>query len=520
MKIRAKLIVPIGITMFLAFTLIVMYLVFDQDKKQRKELEVRVETVSQLVAMTNVASVWTLETQVMDENIKAFLAEREVQSIRILDASGKEMAHMERAGAKGKPIVKSIDIKRSDQVIGKAEISFTDSYIQADIEALALQVSIMGLVVFFITAAILFLTANGLVRPLKLTTRVVSAFSGGDFRLSQLTSSELEIIRKRRDELGETTEALLGLKSSITKAIESIGVATREVAEGSERINATANDLAEGSSRQATADEEVSASMEEMGATIRNNSESATTTEKMAQKAAVDASQGGRSVSESVAAMKDIAAKIGIIEEIARQTNLLALNAAIEAARAGETGRGFAVVASEVRKLAERSQKAAGEITELSGSSLRVSEQAGKIIGTIVPDIQKTAELVQEIASSSREQNTGIEQINAALGQLDQVIQQNALASKELASMAGDLSSQAATLASSIGFFKIEGGAAQARVEPMRPPAPAAHPAPPPAGIAPARREARPRTSTAIAPLPKATARTKSDATDEDFQEF
>jgi methyl-accepting chemotaxis protein len=182
-------------------------------------------------------------------------------------------------------------------------------------------------------------------------------------------------------------------------------------------------------------------------------------TEGIANRTAKDAEEGGAAVLESVAAITEIAGKIDIIEEIARQTNLLALNAAIEAARAGESGKGFAVVASEVRKLAERSQTAAGEITELSTSTVRTVKRAGEIIARIVPDIKKTAELVAEIASASQEQGTGVEQIGKAMMQLDSVVQQNASASEEMASMAEELSSQSAMLIEAISFFKLnEGG--------------------------------------------------------------
>jgi methyl-accepting chemotaxis protein len=195
--------------------------------------------------------------------------------------------------------------------------------------------------------------------------------------------------------------------------------------------------------------------MEEMASSIRQNTDNAMQTEKISIKSSIDAKEGGKAVTETVAAMKEIATKISIIEEIARQTNLLALNAAIEAARAGEHGKGFAVVASEVRKLAERSQSAAGEISSLSTRSVAIAEQAGEMLTKMVPDIQRTAELVQEITASSKEQDTGAEQINKAIQQLDQVIQQNASASEEMASTSEELSSQAEQLQHSISFFDI-----------------------------------------------------------------
>jgi methyl-accepting chemotaxis protein len=197
--------------------------------------------------------------------------------------------------------------------------------------------------------------------------------------------------------------------------------------------------------------------MEEMSSNIKQNADNAQQTEKIALKAANDAKEGGQAVSETVAAMKDIAMKISIIEEIARQTNLLALNAAIEAARAGEHGKGFAVVATEVRKLAERSQTAAAEISTLSASSVEVAEKAGEMLTKIVPDIQKTADLVSEINAASNEQNAGANQINKAIQQLDQVIQQNATATEEMASTAEELSSQAEQLQNTMSFFKVDG---------------------------------------------------------------
>ncbi|MBF0321149.1 MAG: hypothetical protein HQL01_15255, partial [Nitrospirae bacterium] len=251
------------------------------------------------------------------------------------------------------------------------------------------------------------------------------------------------------------------------------------VAAGSGELSAGAQQLSEGATEQAASVEETSSSMEEMTSNIRQTTDNSKQTEAISTTAAKDALESGKAVSEAVNAMKEIASKISIIEEIARQTNLLALNAAIEAARAGEHGKGFAVVASEVRKLAERSQKAAGEISELSASSVSIAEQAGTMLNKLVPDIRKTADLVQEITAASNEQNTGAEQINKAIQQLDQVIQQNASAAEEMASTSEELSSQSEQLQNTIAFFKTgaEGAATrfQAKAAKRKPAAAIAH---------------------------------------------
>jgi methyl-accepting chemotaxis protein len=208
--------------------------------------------------------------------------------------------------------------------------------------------------------------------------------------------------------------------------------------------------------------------MEEMTSNIRQNTDNSRQTEKIATRSAGDAEEGGKMVTETVRAMRDIAGKISIIQEIARQTNLLALNAAIEAARAGEHGKGFAVVASEIRKLAERSQQAAGEISKLSGSSVEIAERTGETLAAIIPNIRRTADLVMEITAASGEQDKGATQISRAILQLDQVIQQNASGAEELASTAEQLSAQSALLQTRIGFFRIADDGSVAGGMPMR----------------------------------------------------
>jgi methyl-accepting chemotaxis protein len=274
----------------------------------------------------------------------------------------------------------------------------------------------------------------------------------------EIASGNLMVSIKARSDQDELMKAIAEMVEKLKEIVNEVKSAVEDTAEGSQKMNATSEEMSQGATEQAAAAEEASSSMEQMGANIRQNADNATQTEKIAQKSAEDAREGGRAVEETVKAMKEIAQKISIIEEIARQTDLLALNAAIEAARAGEHGKGFAVVASEVRKLAERSQTAAGEISKLSGSSVEVAEKAGNMLSKLVPDIQKTAELVQEISAASNEQNTGAEQINRAIQQLDQVIQQNAAASEELSSTSSQLAAQAEQLQSTMSFFKVNSG--------------------------------------------------------------
>ncbi len=263
--------------------------------------------------------------------------------------------------------------------------------------------------------------------------------------------------------------ALQQMTEKLREVVGDIQDAAKNTAAGSAQISSVGQDLSQGATEQAASLEEISSSMEEMAANIRQSADNAQQTEKIAEKAASDAGDSGAAVTEAVCAMKDIAQKISIIEEIARQTNLLALNAAIEAARAGEHGKGFAVVASEVRKLAERSQKAAGEIGDLSGCTVEVAERAGEKLTKLVPDIRRTAELVQEISAAAREQDTGAEEINKALQQLDQVVQQAAASSEEMASTSEQLSAQAEQMSATVDFFKIQEGTAtvQAYLTPM-----------------------------------------------------
>jgi methyl-accepting chemotaxis protein len=282
-----------------------------------------------------------------------------------------------------------------------------------------------------------------------------------------ISNGDLTVNLRERSSEDKLMQALSAMVAGLTKTVGDVRTIASEVAAASQAISTTSIEVSKGASAQAAAAEEASSSMEQMSSNIKQNADNAQQTDKIANKSARDAQESGKSVLEAVGAMKEIASRISIIEEIARQTNLLALNAAIEAARAGEHGKGFAVVAAEVRKLAERSQKAAGEINHLSGTTLRVSEKSGEMLDKLVPDIQRTAELVQEITAASKEQDTGAEQINKALQQLEQVIQQNASASEELASTTEQLTSQAEQLVSALSFFQTGGEESSMRRSPL-----------------------------------------------------
>ncbi|MFT5716565.1 MAG: methyl-accepting chemotaxis protein [Oleiphilaceae bacterium] len=253
--------------------------------------------------------------------------------------------------------------------------------------------------------------------------------------------------------------AMVGMQQKLIDVIQQIQSNSGQISSAASQVSGTASSLSEATSEQAASVEEVSASVEQMGASISQNSENAQTTDKIASESARAATEGGEAVAGTVVAMTQIAEKISIIEDIAYQTNMLALNAAIEAARAGEHGKGFAVVAAEVRKLAERSQLASSEISTLTGDSMKVAEKAGLLLEKMVPDITKTAELVQEISAASEEQSSGVGQINSAMQQLDKVTQQNAAGSEELAATAEEMQAQSENLQQVVAFFRLEGGA-------------------------------------------------------------
>ncbi|MBY5581108.1 methyl-accepting chemotaxis protein [Rhizobium leguminosarum] len=306
-------------------------------------------------------------------------------------------------------------------------------------------VAAVALLVAAITA---FWIASTISKGLSRANAVVREVSEGDLtKMADITS---------RDEIGE----LLGNVNTMIERLRGVVAdalsAADNVSSGSQELSASSEQVSQGATEQAASAEEASASMEQMAANIKQNADNAAQTEKIARQSAKDAEMSGEAVTRAVDAMRTIAQKIGIVQEIARQTDLLALNAAVEAARAGEHGKGFAVVASEVRKLAERSQSAAAEISSMSSDTVKAAADAGDMLGRLVPDIRKTAELVSEISAACREQDIGASQINEAFQQLDKVTQQNAGASEQMSATSEELASQAEELQTSIAFFKVD----------------------------------------------------------------
>ncbi len=283
-------------------------------------------------------------------------------------------------------------------------------------------------------------------------------------------------VRMERDHGGQSSQfraTLHGMIDRLNSVIGDANGAAQNVASASQQLSSSSDQVSQGATEQAAATEEASASMEQMAANIKQNADNAAQTEKIARQSSHDAEASGAAVAQAVDAIRTIVDRIAIVQEIARQTDLLALNAAVEAARAGEHGRGFAVVAAEVRKLAERSQSAAGEIGGMSGATMAAATQASDMLTRLVPDIRRTTELVAEISAACREQDIGATQVNQALQQLDQVMQQNAAAAEQISATSEELASRAEELEGSIAYFRAENAA--------RPAAPTKRTAPTPA---------------------------------------
>ncbi|MDM8549465.1 methyl-accepting chemotaxis protein [Desulfobacterales bacterium HSG2] len=371
-----------------------------------------------------------------------------VDGIRIDIHSAKEGEIFELVVNETPYFIQMSTWKEDEKEIGHLLVASDATEMRRDAENAVLAVLLASVAVSLLAIALITLIINRIISPIIQAVGFARKLSEGDLNIKVRITG--------KDETGQLQSAMKTMIEKFGKFAIDIKKSAELTASGSQHIKKASEEISAGSSEQGASAEEISSSMEQMAAIIRQNADNAIQTERIAIKAADDAQESGKAVFDTVSAMKQISEKILFIEEIARKTDLLALNAAIEAARAGEVGRGFAVVASEVRQLAEHTQEAALTIRELSVASIQVAENAGTMLNRLLPDIQKTADLVQEISSASIEQDKGAEQINKAIQQLNTVIQQNVSASEDMTSMSEELSSQAEQLREATEFFKID----------------------------------------------------------------
>lgn len=394
--------------------------------------------------------------------VYSYLVDPDILSIKLFDGEqvvqhiGKNIATGEIIDLSQTPMpyanaeTKQMNIIYNEKTIGAVEAVFSRHTIDVQVRAMIYSVvENLLLVIVVESAMVVWLIKKNITRPLHLVVHIFNQIANGNLNIRMPAVSS-------KNEIGQLLGTMKAMVSTLKQIVDNVKAASDHVASGSQGVNSRAQQMSQGSTEQAAAAQEASTSMEQMSANIRQNSENAFQTENIASKVSQDAMNGAQAVLDTVNAMRNIAKKISVIEDISRQTRMLSLNATIEAARAQEYGRGFSVVAAEVRSLSEQSQAAATEINQLMHSSMATAERAGDMLTKLVPDIRQTADLVREISAASREQDTGIGQINRAIQQLDQVTQENSAIAEEMEATAEQLASRAIDLQRTVAFFKIE----------------------------------------------------------------
>jgi methyl-accepting chemotaxis protein len=446
-----KFLAGILLALLLVFTAMGLVIGSHERKVLLDELAGKGENVARITAAISADPILSYNFSALENQVRYVgTGDNDIIFATVKDRDDAALTEYRKDGSEKTDFIEfTSPIMQQSEKIGTVRIGYATSGIKKALVRSQAILAVLSLATLILVSLIVYLLFRHLaLKPIDRLNAVVGQVAEGD--LTRFVEAE------SGDEIGMLFTSIGSMVQKLKAVVSDVKHAADNVASGSNQLSAGSEQMSQGTTEQAASAEEASASIEEMHATIRQNADNAVATEKIARKSADDALESGQAVSESVNAMKEIAGKISIIEEIARQTNLLALNAAIEAARAGEHGKGFAVVAAEVRKLAERSQVAAAEIMRLSNSSVDVAERAGSMLTRLVPDIQRTAELVVEITASSKEQASGANQINSSIQQLNKVIQQNAGAAEEMASTAQELSSQSGHLLETIGFFTIE----------------------------------------------------------------
>ena len=451
-----QLAIALGIIM-MAFSGRDMYF---RQRSAMNELMVKADRVSQQLVLAVEGALYDANYEQLNSIVMSYLTDPALLSVKILEEA-QIVLHLGRQG-EGLEIVDLADktpdypaaetrqahIMHEGKIIGSLELIFSRESLERQIRQTVMS-AIWALLLMLLVESLLVLlfVQRNISRPLQQLIHVFGQIADGhlDAPIPHETA---------KYEIGRLFAALTAMVATLKTVVAEVKTATTQVAYGSHDMSESAMRMSQGAAEQAAASEEASASIEQMVANIRQNADNAQQTERIAVKAAQDAEEGGKVVADAAAAMRDITKKILIIEEIASQTRLLSLNATIEAARA-QDGKGFAVVAAEVRALAERSQDAAAEINELASASMAIAEHANTILLELVPDIRKTAKLVQEISAASREQDLGAAQINRAIQQLDQVIQQNSVTSEEMSATADLLNTQAEQLQTTTMFFAL-----------------------------------------------------------------